>query len=111
VQALKIKYFDTVPVAASLSILKSGFLFVAAEMGNQLGFQTSFIFFSPFLPSWGSASLSNLSPMISLSLLAISISSKNWGMTTKKPSSPRPITLSLERMGSRFRRRFSSRGR
>lgn len=38
VQALKIKYFDTVPVSSSLTILKSGFLFVAAEMGNQFVF-------------------------------------------------------------------------
>jgi splicing factor 3B subunit 3 len=36
VRALKIKYFDTVPIASSLCILKSGFLFVAAEFGNQL---------------------------------------------------------------------------
>lgn len=35
VRALKIKYFDTVPVASSLCILKSGFLFVAAEFGSQ----------------------------------------------------------------------------
>ncbi len=35
VKSLKIKYFDTVPVATSLCILKSGFLFVAAEFGNQ----------------------------------------------------------------------------
>jgi splicing factor 3B subunit 3 len=35
VLALKIKYFDTVPVATSLCILKSGYLFVAAEFGNQ----------------------------------------------------------------------------
>lgn len=35
VRALKIKYFDTVPVAAGLCILKSGFLFVASEFGNQ----------------------------------------------------------------------------
>jgi splicing factor 3B subunit 3 len=35
VRSLKIKYFDTVPVASSLCILKSGFLFVAAEFGNQ----------------------------------------------------------------------------
>ncbi|KAJ7622981.1 hypothetical protein B0H17DRAFT_1289482 [Mycena rosella] len=32
--SLKIKYFDTVPVMSSLCILKSGFLFVAAEFGN-----------------------------------------------------------------------------
>ena len=35
VKGLKIKYFDTVPVASSLCILKSGFLFVASEFGNQ----------------------------------------------------------------------------
>ncbi|CAG8552610.1 13466_t:CDS:10 [Rhizophagus irregularis] len=34
VNAIKIKYFDTVPVAASLCILRAGFLFVAAEFGN-----------------------------------------------------------------------------
>ncbi|KPV75805.1 uncharacterized protein RHOBADRAFT_52830 [Rhodotorula graminis WP1] len=34
VTSLKIKYFDTVPVASSLCILKSGFLFVASEFGN-----------------------------------------------------------------------------
>lgn len=34
VDALKIKYFDTVPVATSLLILKSGFLFVASESEN-----------------------------------------------------------------------------
>lgn len=32
---IRIKYFDTVPVASSLCILKSGFLFVAAEASNQ----------------------------------------------------------------------------
>lgn len=35
VKSVKIKYFDTVPVATSLCILKSGFLFVASEFGNQ----------------------------------------------------------------------------
>ena len=35
VKSLKIKYFDTVPIAAGLCILKSGFLFVASEFGNQ----------------------------------------------------------------------------
>ena len=35
VKTVKIKYFDTVPVAISLCILKSGFLFVASEFGNQ----------------------------------------------------------------------------
>ena len=39
VKKLKIKYFDTVPVATSLCILKSGFLFVATESGNQHFYQ------------------------------------------------------------------------
>ncbi|KAJ9664691.1 pre-mRNA-splicing factor rse1 [Neophaeococcomyces mojaviensis] len=39
VKALKIKYFDTVPVANSLHILKSGFLFVSAERGNHHFYQ------------------------------------------------------------------------
>ncbi|ELU42250.1 splicing factor 3B subunit 3 [Rhizoctonia solani AG-1 IA] len=34
VKSMTIKYFDTVPTATSLCILKSGFLFVAAEGGN-----------------------------------------------------------------------------
>ncbi|KAH7108281.1 CPSF A subunit region-domain-containing protein [Auriculariales sp. MPI-PUGE-AT-0066] len=33
VLSLKIKYFDTIPVAASLCILKSGYLFCASEFG------------------------------------------------------------------------------
>lgn len=39
VKRLKIKYFDTVPVAANLLILKSGFLFVASETGNHHFYQ------------------------------------------------------------------------
>ncbi|KAF9523470.1 CPSF A subunit region-domain-containing protein [Crepidotus variabilis] len=39
VTSLKIKYFDTVPVASSLCILKSGFLFVASEFGNHFLYQ------------------------------------------------------------------------
>ena len=39
VLALKIKYFDTVPVAQSLCILKTGFLFVASEFGNEYLYQ------------------------------------------------------------------------
>ncbi|KAK5990060.1 Pre-mRNA-splicing factor RSE1 [Cladobotryum mycophilum] len=34
VKRLKIKYFDTVPVASNLCILKSGFLYVASQFGN-----------------------------------------------------------------------------
>lgn len=39
VSRLKIKYFDTVPVASSLLILKSGFLYVASEAGNHHFYQ------------------------------------------------------------------------
>ncbi|TPX11165.1 uncharacterized protein E0L32_000983 [Thyridium curvatum] len=39
VRRLKIKYFDTIPVASSLCILKSGFLFVASEFGNHQFYQ------------------------------------------------------------------------
>ncbi|EIW73243.1 hypothetical protein TREMEDRAFT_37240 [Tremella mesenterica DSM 1558] len=35
VVAVKIKYFDTVPVSNSLCILKSGYLFAASEFGDQ----------------------------------------------------------------------------
>lgn len=35
IQALRIKYFDTVPVAANLCILRAGFLYVASEYGAQ----------------------------------------------------------------------------
>ncbi|PWN49180.1 putative splicing factor 3B subunit 3 [Violaceomyces palustris] len=35
VKAVKIKYFDTVPVATGLNILRAGFLFVASEFGSQ----------------------------------------------------------------------------
>lgn len=39
VERLKIKYFDTAPVAASLCILKTGFLYVASEFGNHHFYQ------------------------------------------------------------------------
>lgn len=39
VKALKKKYFDTVPVASSLCILKSGFLFAASEFSNYYLYQ------------------------------------------------------------------------
>ncbi len=39
VRRLKIKYFDTVPIASNLCILKSGFLFVASETGNHHFYQ------------------------------------------------------------------------
>eukprot|EP01125_Pyxidicula_operculata_P009280 TRINITY_DN305_c3_g1_i1.p1 TRINITY_DN305_c3_g1~~TRINITY_DN305_c3_g1_i1.p1 ORF type:complete len:1202 (+),score=317.43 TRINITY_DN305_c3_g1_i1:1768-5373(+) len=36
---LKIKYFDTVPLATNLAVLKTGFIFVAAESGNHSLYQ------------------------------------------------------------------------
>lgn len=39
VETVKIKYFDTLPAAISLCILKSGFLFLAADMGNHQFYQ------------------------------------------------------------------------
>ncbi|KAM7192535.1 Pre-mRNA-splicing factor rse1 [Rhypophila sp. PSN 637] len=39
VALLKIKYFETIPLASSLCILKSGFLFAASEFGNHHLFQ------------------------------------------------------------------------
>ncbi|CUS08309.1 unnamed protein product [Tuber aestivum] len=39
VSRIKVKYFDTVPIASSLCILKSGFLFVASEGGNHHFYQ------------------------------------------------------------------------
>ena len=39
VKSLKIKYFDTTPIASSLHILKSGFLFLSCENGNHHFYQ------------------------------------------------------------------------
>eukprot|EP00158_Paraphelidium_tribonemae_P008248 Partr_v1_DN28525_c1_g1_i1_m73348 putative Splicing factor 3b subunit len=39
VQAIHVKYFDTIPVSLSLSILKSGFLFSCAEAGSNYFYQ------------------------------------------------------------------------
>ncbi|KEZ42612.1 Pre-mRNA-splicing factor rse-1 [Scedosporium apiospermum] len=39
VRRLKIKYFDTVPLATSLCILKSGFLYVTSQAGNHQFYQ------------------------------------------------------------------------
>ena len=35
VTEIRMKYFDTVPIATSMCVLKTGFLFVASEFGNQ----------------------------------------------------------------------------
>ncbi|KAF7268952.1 hypothetical protein GWI33_017981 [Rhynchophorus ferrugineus] len=39
VNEIKLKYFDTVPVATAMCVLKTGFLFVACEFGNHYLYQ------------------------------------------------------------------------
>ncbi|KAF8564203.1 hypothetical protein P879_08613 [Paragonimus westermani] len=39
VTEIKLKYFDTVPVASAMCVLKTGFLFVASEFGNHSLYQ------------------------------------------------------------------------
>lgn len=39
VTEIRLKYFDTVPIAAAMSVLKTGFLFVAQEFGNHYLYQ------------------------------------------------------------------------
>ena len=39
VTEIKLKYFDTVPPAVALCVLKTGFLFVASEFGNHYLYQ------------------------------------------------------------------------
>lgn len=44
VSEIKVKYFDTLPPCTSICVLKTGFLFAAAEFGNHAlyQFQASF---------------------------------------------------------------------
>ena len=39
VTEIKLKYFDTVPMATAMNVLKTGFLFVASEFGNHYLYQ------------------------------------------------------------------------
>ena len=43
VTEIKLKYFDTVPVATSINVLKTGFLFVASEFGNHYLYQIAYL--------------------------------------------------------------------
>lgn len=36
---LRVKYFDTIPPAISICVLKTGFLFAASEFGNHALYQ------------------------------------------------------------------------
>ena len=55
VTEIKIKYFDTVPVAVSLNVLKMGFLFVAAEFGNHHLYQIAHLADNDDEPEFSSA--------------------------------------------------------
>ncbi|CAG8434541.1 5348_t:CDS:10 [Diversispora eburnea] len=55
VNAIKIKYFDTVPIAASLCILRAGFLFVASEFGNHRLYSFTSLGDDNDEPEWSSA--------------------------------------------------------
>ncbi|KAG8934150.1 pre-mRNA-splicing factor rse1 [Tulasnella sp. 417] len=55
VKSLKIKYFDTVPVASGLCILKSGYLFVASEFGNHYLYQFQKLGDDDDEPEWSSS--------------------------------------------------------
>jgi len=44
VNEVKVKYFDTVQVSVCLAVLKTGFMFVGAESGNQYIFLLFFFF-------------------------------------------------------------------
>lgn len=46
VKGINVMYFDTVPVAISLAFLKTGFLFVGSESGNQCVSLRTFAYFS-----------------------------------------------------------------
>lgn len=35
VTEIRLKYFDTIPVASAMCVLKTGFLFMSSEFGNQ----------------------------------------------------------------------------
>lgn len=39
VTEVRVKYFDTIPTAASIAVLKTGFLFAASEYGNHALYQ------------------------------------------------------------------------
>ncbi|CAF4390908.1 unnamed protein product, partial [Adineta steineri] len=39
VTEIRLKYFDTVPVASAMCVLRTGFLFIASEFGNHYLYQ------------------------------------------------------------------------
>jgi len=70
VKSVNIKYFDTVPVATAMTVLKTGFLFVGSEAGNQYSFSSTTLFIS-------------LSALIFLCAIVSSTNSKALVMMTK----------------------------
>ncbi|KAK6185339.1 hypothetical protein SNE40_007593 [Patella caerulea] len=55
VTEIRLKYFDTVPVSASMCVLKSGFLFVASEFGNHYLYQIAHLGDDDGEPTFSSA--------------------------------------------------------
>jgi splicing factor 3B subunit 3 len=55
VTEVRIKYFDTVPVASSMCVLKTGFLFVASEFGNHYLYQIAHLADDDDEPEFSSA--------------------------------------------------------
>ncbi|XP_065186396.1 splicing factor 3B subunit 3-like [Sycon ciliatum] len=55
VTEIRLKYFDTVPVATSMCVLKTGFLFVASEFGNHFLYQIAFLGDNDDEPEFSSA--------------------------------------------------------
>ncbi|KAJ1984548.1 pre-mRNA-splicing factor rse1 [Dimargaris verticillata] len=57
VQALRIKYFDTIAPAVSLCVFKAGFLFAAAEFGNHTLYQFEKLGDDDDVPEYSSAAM------------------------------------------------------
>ena len=57
---IRIKYFDTIPVASALNVLKTGFLFSASEFGNHALYQITHLGDDDDEPEFSSAMASEL---------------------------------------------------
>lgn len=55
VSEIKLKYFDTIPAATALCVLKTGFLFVAADFGNHFLYQIAHLADDDDEPEFSSA--------------------------------------------------------
>jgi hypothetical protein len=66
VTEIRLKYFDTTPIASSMCVLKTGFLFVASEFGNQ--YVSWLLWNTLILFAWFVSELSKKDSNISLAL-------------------------------------------